>query len=181
MLTAQRKDFLTGRWVEIVVRVPADAEGPASIINQLLLFRPDFIQHVENLVIKLDLLPLPEIINTTLAGVPSSPGCMLVENIVEEVGQFPALARMNVVLSMPENISNDTHDNQLSYVLPFYKLTFTRWILPDQTPATSLPQIASKDELKRLDQLYDMALKTKKDEDARISETTYKRESISSI
>ncbi|KAF8852280.1 hypothetical protein BDZ45DRAFT_749782 [Acephala macrosclerotiorum] len=178
MTTAQRKDFLAGRWVEIVVRVPAGAENPTSIIDQLAKFGPDLAQHVENLVIKLEIPTLTEIFNTNLADLPASPGYLLVEKVVEEVGKFPHIARMNVVLSMPHNFSNSMHNNQLSYILPFYKLAFTRWVFRYQVPAIFLPHLAPKDTLNRLNNLYDIALKRKQDGDIRVLDSTYKRESI---
>lgn len=178
MSTAQRKDFLAGRWVEVVVKVPAGAESIPSIIDQLAKFGPDLAQHVENLVVKVEVPALAEIVDSVLADLPASPAYLLVEKVVEEVGKFSAIARMNVVLSMPHNFNNGMHDNQLSILLPFYKLAFTRWVFRYQVPAIFLPQIASKNALDRLNALYDLALERKQNEDSRIAKATYKRESI---
>ncbi|KAE8451012.1 hypothetical protein EG329_005452 [Mollisiaceae sp. DMI_Dod_QoI] len=176
MSIAERQSLLADRWVEVVAKVPAGAPGPATVVDPLATLEPDFIQHVKKLVVKLELPPLSEISSTALDSLPGSSGYKLVEHIVNEIDKFPAVTHMDVVLSMPHTVSKGLHDLQLSYALPFYKLSFTRWVFKYQFPETR-PQLVPRDDLNRLDELQNMALKREQDGEDKLANATLTRKS----
>ncbi|KUJ14062.1 uncharacterized protein LY89DRAFT_737059 [Mollisia scopiformis] len=153
MSTPDRVNFLSKHWIEIVVVV---GSNPSALLAQMYKLGPDFAHHVKNLDVKIQLPPLSQI-NTPLNLISASPGYKLVEEIAAEVDTYTALLKLNVVLSMPHTFARGMHDSQLSHVLPFYQVAFTKWTFKYQTPGMRFPDISPKGDLERLGQLNDKA------------------------
>lgn len=79
---------------------------------------------------------------------------------------------MNVVLSIPHAFSKGSHDLQLTYALPFYKLSFTRWVFRYQVPEIRT-QLVPHDDLDRLYGLQNMAVKREQDEEDKLANATF--------
>lgn len=153
MSSENRITFLSEHWIEIILRAEADAHATPTILAQLEKLGPDFAEHVQNLVLKVELPPLSETLKSNQGMIFSSPGYRAIQDVVHGVNGYPSLSAVNVVLSMPHSFSEGMHDLQLIYALPFYPLVFTSWTFKFQVPGIHHPKLAPKEDLKRLNQL----------------------------
>ncbi|KUJ22150.1 uncharacterized protein LY89DRAFT_729618 [Mollisia scopiformis] len=178
MSPADRVDFLAANWVEVVVELRAYFANASNVVNQLAKLGPEFTDHIKNLDIKLKLPPLAELSKMTLALLPASAGYKLIEEVVQEIFQFPAIGRMNVVLCIPHSIQDGIHDQHLSHALPFFPMSFTGWNVDIQAQGMYKPKLILREDLNSLNGLRAIEVKRKEDEELRVLNAVFVRHSI---
>ncbi|KAF8852279.1 hypothetical protein BDZ45DRAFT_749781 [Acephala macrosclerotiorum] len=78
---------------------------------------------------------------------------------VSKTFQFESLTNLGVVLHLPHAFTSGLHKLRLSYVLPSYRLSFTKWALWYHVPSIDRAERVSKDDLNQLSRLNPMVLK----------------------
>jgi hypothetical protein len=104
-------------------------------VEMMKALGPTFVEHSRAIVLNLQFPenPCQRAIQNSLANSRTAqswtPSYQAIENIANALKDFTSLARLDIVLHIPDHVRTSFTIEQLNFALPFYDLPFTGWRL----------------------------------------------------